>query len=177
MRITGGHARGRVLRGKVPDGVRPTSSRVREALFSMVGQDLSGARVLDAFAGSGLLGFEAWSRGAEVVSVERRAPVARSVRDAARGLGADGAGWTLRVGDVRTVLPTLGRFDGVLADPPYADDAAAWVEALAPHVAQWLVLESAEGVAAPDGHGALVLDRQRAFGGTVLRVYRNREAA
>ncbi|MCE7957512.1 MAG: 16S rRNA (guanine(966)-N(2))-methyltransferase RsmD, partial [Acidobacteria bacterium ACB2] len=72
LRITGGHLRGRVLEG-VPAGVRPTASRVREALFSMVGQDLRGWSVLDAFGGTGLLALEAVSRGAApVVVVERR---------------------------------------------------------------------------------------------------------
>ena len=94
MRITGGSLRGRVVPGKVRPGVRPTSSRVREALFSMVGQDLEGVRVLDAFGGSGLLSFEAYSRGAIVTTVGTTITVTGECADfdtaaAAAALAAD----------------------------------------------------------------------------------------
>ena len=64
IRVTGGALRGRSLPARVPEGVRPTAGRVREAVFSMVGQDLRGWSVLDLFGGSGLIGIEAASRGA-----------------------------------------------------------------------------------------------------------------
>ena len=64
MRITGGEARGRHLESPKGMAIRPTSDRVREAVFNIIGQDLSGIRVLDLFAGTGSLGIEALSRGA-----------------------------------------------------------------------------------------------------------------
>ena len=71
-RVTGGRLTGRRLTGGVPRGVRPTASRVREALGSILRNELEGARVLDAFAGAGTLTCEAISRGAaQVVAVER----------------------------------------------------------------------------------------------------------
>ena len=79
----------------------------------MVGQDLAGTRVLDAYGGTGLLGLEAWSRGAEVVVVERDPRTASAIRANAERLGAD---VDVRTGDVLALLPSLGRFDGVLAD-------------------------------------------------------------
>ena len=65
MKITGGIYKGRVVQFRKHPSVRPTSSRVREALFSMLGQDLNGRTFLDAFGGSGIMALEACSRGAE----------------------------------------------------------------------------------------------------------------
>ena len=93
MKLTGGQARGRSLRGRLPDGVRPTSARVREAVFSMLGQDLDGLAFLDAFGGSGLMGLEAWSRGAQVVVYERQRATARWIQRQGEALGAQ---WTVQ---------------------------------------------------------------------------------
>ncbi|MEQ1571897.1 MAG: RsmD family RNA methyltransferase, partial [Myxococcota bacterium] len=155
----------------VGPGVRPTAARVREALFSMVGQDLEGARVLDAFGGTGLLGFEAWSRGARVVIVERDPRAARQIRANADALGAE---VELHVGDVRVEVANLGRFTGVLVDPPYADDPAPIVARLAPAADGWLVLETDDRTPSPAG-SPLVLDRRRSYGSTALSVYRSAE--
>lgn len=168
LRLTGGQARGRVIRLPVMDGVRPTSSRVREALFSIVGQDLHGVRVLDAFGGSGLLGFEAWSRGAEVVICERRPKVAAAIRAVAAELRAE---VEVIVDDVHTRASQLGPFDGVLADPPYADDPVTVLTTLAPVAGSWLVYEADASRTLPPTVGLLSLDRVRGFGGTALGVY------
>lgn len=120
-RIVAGSAGGRRL--AVPaKGTRPTSDRVREALFSAVQSavDLAGARVLDLYAGTGALGLEALSRGAaEAVFVES-APAALAVLR--KNVTAVGLPGTVRAGKVATVLATGADepFDLVLADPPYA---------------------------------------------------------
>lgn len=119
VRIVGGEWRGR--RVPVPDapGLRPTPDRVRETLFNWLAPRISGARVLDLYAGSGALGFEALSRGAaSAVLVERDARVADTLRDTARMLGAanarvvhaDADAW-LRADDAR--------YDVVFLDPPF----------------------------------------------------------
>lgn len=123
MRITGGRLAGRRLR--VPRaGVRPTADRVRESLFARLG-DLAGRRVLDLFAGSGALGFEALSRGAEcVVFVERSPAVLETLRENAEALEVVDA-VTLRRGEASAVLAGLAGmapFDLVFLDPPYAGD-------------------------------------------------------
>lgn len=115
---------GRWKRSKLPvadrPGLRPTPDRVRETLFNWLGQDLAGWRCLDAFAGSGALGFEAASRGAaEVVLVERDAALARGLEASRRRLGAA----TLRV-ETADALAWMARcpprhFDLVFLDPPY----------------------------------------------------------
>ena len=86
MRITGGTLKGRVLPVPVSSGVRPTSSRVREALFSMVGNHLDGVTWLDAFGGAGLTALEASSRGAAVTVFEKNGRAYRDIMSRGRGL-------------------------------------------------------------------------------------------
>jgi len=169
IRLTGGVARGQVLREAVADGVRPTSSRVREALFSIVGQDLGGETVLDAFGGAGVVALEAWSRGATVTVFERD-------RTALHGIVARGkqvkATWTVRQGDVLREAGSLPRFDGVFADPPYGTDPAVVIGALGALATRWFVIEVPTGAVVPEAAGVLPLDRRRAYGTTELVVYR-----
>ncbi|MCB9678389.1 MAG: RsmD family RNA methyltransferase [Alphaproteobacteria bacterium] len=167
LRITGGTARGRVLRGDLPSGVRPTGSRVREAVFSVLGQDLSGTTFLDAFAGSGLMGLEAWSRGAVVTCVERDPKTASRIRALAAELGADLA---VRVGDVTRTAD--GGFDIVYADPPFALDPAPILAALASHADDVLLLEADQKVVVPRVAGGLALVRTRRFGNVSVHEYR-----
>ena len=167
--LTGGAARGRRLTAEVPPGVRPTSARVREALFSIVGHDLTGVRVLDAFGGSGLVALEAWSRGATVTIVERDSKTLETIRANAAALGA---AIEIRAGDTREIARILTPFDGVFADPPYDMAAEETVEILSPVAREWLVLESAATVEAPAPRAGLSLDRRRRYGGTMLTVYR-----
>lgn len=121
-RIVAGIAGGRTL--KVPPrGTRPTSERVREALFSALEAriDVEGAVVVDLFAGSGALGLEALSRGASsVLLVESDARAAETIRYNIAALGLSGA--VVRCAPVAAVVggPPAVRCDLVLADPPYA---------------------------------------------------------
>lgn len=155
VRLIGGHLRRSRL--QVPDrpGLRPTPERVRETLFNWLGQDLTGWRVLDAFAGSGALGFEAASRGAaEVVLVERDAAVAQALRRSALRLGAaqvrvvtaDALAWLARAAPQG--------YDLVFVDPPFdAGLHAAALAAAAPAVAAggWLYVEAGRALAPPPG--------------------------
>lgn len=121
VRIIGGALRRRVLQVPEVEGVRPSPDRVRETLFNWLGQDLSGWQVLDLFAGSGALGFEAASRGAaRVVMVERHPVVLRMLRHNREALGAQAVEI---VADDARLWPqrSTERFDLVLADPPFAD--------------------------------------------------------
>lgn len=167
MRITGGSLRGRRLPHAVPQGARPTSARVREALFNILGQDLGGQRVLDAFGGSGVLSFEAASRGADVVCIERNRRSADLIRTASEALQV-----AVRVvtGSSPQAAPDE-RFDLVLADPPYDADLQGLLPGLASRVAGQLVLEHSRKVEAPALLG-LELTRSRRYGDTVLSFYR-----
>ena len=117
MRVIAGRFKGRTLRAPKGMRTRPTADRVREALFSMLGE-VSGARVLDLYAGSGALGIEALSRGAvSAVFVERDARAASAIRDNLRALGLEQA--VRRQDALRFLGATEGTFDLVFCDPPY----------------------------------------------------------
>ena len=121
MRVTGGELRSRVIRSPRGAAVRPTPGRVKEALFSIVGDEIVGARVLDLFAGTGAIGFEALSRGAKHATfVELHAPTAQAIRDAATDLGVANATTVLCAPAETAAKRVSGRFDFVYADPPYA---------------------------------------------------------
>ena len=124
-RIIAGAAGGRRLKVP-PSGVRPTGDKARQALFNSLASllDLDGAAVLDLYAGSGALGLEALSRGAEtVVLVESGPKVLPVLRANVATVGLPGA--RVLAGSVPTVVagPPPARFDLVLADPPYATPA------------------------------------------------------
>ncbi len=124
LRIVGGRWRSRRLRFIDADGLRPTPDRVRETLFNWLQFEIPGAHCLDAFAGSGALGFEALSRGAATaVMIERERLQHQALLAAAAELGADGA--RILLGDADSLLAKAGDwrpvagFDVVFLDPPY----------------------------------------------------------
>ena len=122
-RIVAGVAGGRRIDVPPGRGTRPTSDRAREALFSAVGAalDLAGANVLDLYAGSGAVGFEALSRGAgHVLLVESDPKAVRTLRANDRALGLPGA--EIRAGPVQRLVAEAApqAYDLVFADPPYA---------------------------------------------------------
>ncbi len=119
MRIVAGEWGGRFLRFKDAAGLRPTGERIRETLFSWLQADLYGARVLDLFAGSGVLGFEAASRGAAHVDmVELNGATARQLREHVRELKAEQV--DLHQGSALTFLQTASlRYDVIFVDPPF----------------------------------------------------------
>lgn len=119
LRITGGQARGRSIESPQGLDVRPTSSKIRQALFNILGARVSGANFLDLFAGSGLMGMEAMSRGAaSLTAVEESGKLANAIEKALERLDLEGE--VIR-GDVRDVVNNLPKlyFDIVFADPPY----------------------------------------------------------
>jgi 16S rRNA (guanine966-N2)-methyltransferase len=126
MRVVAGRYRGRRLRAARGKGTRPTSERARAGLFDWIGPEVSGARVLDLFAGCGSLGIEALSRGAmHAVFVERARPALQALRHNLRELELVTASRIVSR-DVERALAELAggesRFDLVLIDPPYGGD-------------------------------------------------------
>lgn len=125
MRIIGGKFRGKTLSSPSDDSIRPTSDRARESMFnilcSRLGPVLAGQRVLDLFAGTGALGLEALSRGAEHVTfVETGAEGRGLIRDHIEAFGAGGVTKLLRRDATSLGKPgTFGQFDLIFLDPPY----------------------------------------------------------
>ncbi len=120
VRIIAGLWRGSKLPVPAIDGLRPTPDRIRETLFNWFGHDCRAAYVLDCFAGSGVLGFEAASRGAESVTlIEQNEQAWRNLKSQAQRLKADNINF-LR-GDAIALIPQLAHiYDIVFVDPPYA---------------------------------------------------------
>lgn len=104
--------------------IRPTGDRIRETLFNWLMNDIHGARCLDLFAGSGALGFEALSRGAEWVTwVEKDPSIAKSIRDNAEKLEADKTRYELAISDAYSWIEKQTQsYDIVFLDPPFTDD-------------------------------------------------------
>lgn len=152
VRIIGGQWKRTPLSVPVSAGLRPTPSRVRETLFNWLGQDLSGWTVLDAFAGSGALGLEAASRGAQTVTlIERDAVLVKAMRASVAKLKATQV--DVQTGDALSWMQQaarLGRqFDLVFLDPPF--EADCFEQAVA-----------AARLCVPDG-GWIYLEAPRAF--------------
>ncbi len=171
-----GTAGGRELRTPPGRGTRPTSDRVREALFSsLAARDvLSGARVMDLYAGSGALGLEAASRGAaEVTLVESDRAAASVIRDNAARLGLRASVLPVTVGSA--LAGPARPLDLVLLDPPYDLPEEALGEDLAALVSRgWLddgalvVVERSKRSAEPTWPEGLVAERVKKYGETVI---------
>jgi len=171
MRIIAGRWRGHRIKAPKGRSVRPTTDRVREAWMSALGAGVQDARVLDLFAGSGALGLEALSRGArEVVFVERARSSLKILRDNIETLGAGDECRIVKADALNWIdRPERGRFDLVLADPPYE---RGWAARLAERFLQdpfasELWLEHRTGEELPEAPGR----RDRGYGDTTLTTY------
>jgi 16S rRNA (guanine966-N2)-methyltransferase len=124
MRITGGQAKGRVLASLKGWNIRPTSDRVREAIFNLIGQDVTGFKVLDLFAGTGSLGIEALSRGASrVLFIDNSVQSIKLTKKNLARSGYEPLGFVWKK-DLTKGLPLKHpmlkeKFDLIFVDPPY----------------------------------------------------------
>ena len=177
MRVIGGIARGRSLKSP-PSGVRPTSDRVREALFdALEARGVQFERMLDVFAGSGALGIEALSRGdGRCDFVESNAKAVATIRQnlATTGFEARGRVFQLRAEQAPERLDA--QYSLLFLDPPYDDEACARDVAsiaesglIAPEAT--LVLEHSSRSDAPAQLGNLQLDWSRRYGDTQVSMY------
>jgi 16S rRNA (guanine966-N2)-methyltransferase len=178
MRVVAGRLGGRRLRAVPGDATRPTSDRVREALFSVVGERVVGARVLDLFAGTGALAIEALSRGAASAVLVEQAPRAIAVIRANLEALDLGRVATVRRTKAEAYLRTQrdGPFDLVFLDPPYAIGVGmlagllARLErgALAPGAL--VAVESSARAEPPPWPAGLHPDSPRRYGDTALHL-------
>lgn len=183
MRVVAGSLKSRALRAPKGSSTRPTSDRVRESLFAVLG-DVSGTRVLDLYAGSGALAIEALSRGAaSAVCVESARAALEAIAENRDALGLADRLRVVprRVSDAAKALAGAEPFDVIFADPPYADVPSGVVaRELSPLFAPeaklvapeaLLVLEHAARDEAPKLAG-LVFDETRRWGDTSASFYR-----
>ena len=175
MRVVAGRLGGRRLSAPPGRSTRPTSDRVREAVFSILGP-LDGARVLDLYAGSGALGIEALSRGAAAaVFVERDSRTAAVLRNNLTALGLDAE---LRRADVLAALREARErgetYDLVLCDPPYRlapELGRSLGEALAPVLAPRARVVTESDRRTPLDLHLLPLTDERRYGDTLIRIH------
>jgi 16S rRNA (guanine966-N2)-methyltransferase len=168
VRIVAGEWGGRRIEAPAGRDTRPTTDRTREAWMSAVAHEIPGARVLDLFAGSGALGLEALSRGAEHATfVENGPPAIRALQANLRVLGAEERATLVRTDALRYLRGlSAGEFDLAFADPPYGQRLAASVveSFLALPFAALLCVEHRRSDRLPDAPGA----REKRYGDTVL---------
>lgn len=187
LRITGGEFRGRLIAAPPGDATRPTQSRLRQALFNSLQASIPDAKVLDLFAGSGALAFEALSRGAALaVLVENARPAIKAIQKNVADLKVQDRVRliSLSVDELGSELEPLGPFDVVLADPPYADgweikllEELPWDQLLVP--GGFLSLEwgtqKSKPETLPEETAFLVKVREKTYGETILTTYQRRE--
>ena len=181
MRITGGTARGRGLRGPRDARIRPTSDKVRGAIFNVLAarHGVEGRRILDLFAGTGALGLEALSRGADHVTFIDTSPLAcRLIRE-----NLERAGFASQADVIRGSLPdALARvsgsapYHGALVDPPYRlglGDRTLRVLASGEVLngEAWIVIEHAHGETMPERIDRFARSTERRYGDTALSIY------
>lgn len=185
MRVIAGRLGGRRLKAPPGRTTRPTSERVREALFSMLGA-VEGTSVLDLFAGTGALGIEALSRGAQsAVFVERDARVADILAGNLTALGLAGEVAQVRRADALAALKGARArketYDLVFIDPPYAQarDLGPELSAMLPALLRpdaRVVIESDRRAPLQLPHagtGGLALERSRRYGDTSITIHRH----
>jgi 16S rRNA (guanine(966)-N(2))-methyltransferase RsmD len=178
MRVITGTARGITL--KTPDGMltRPTSDRVKEALFSIIQFDLPGARVLDLFGGTGQLGIEALSRGAtSAVFVDAREDACRLIRENLKRTKLEQNAKVLRSDYLDYLKQSTEKFNIILLDPPYAE---VFLENAMKIITEIDILESGGIIIAerplgkdmPWEYPGYVRSRDYKYGNTLITVYR-----
>lgn len=180
MRVIAGTQKGRRLHGPKGPGLRPTADRVKEALFSILGNRIVGARFLDLYAGTGAIGIEALSRGAQQVTFVESNPTAIRVLHANVAQCKLDAAAEIQTCSACTFLKrqakTAAQYDIVFADPPYQQDQLAelWpvlagTEVITPDAL--IVLEHASKSAMLPANSRLNLLRQYRYGDTTLSVF------
>ena len=193
MRITGGTARGRSISGPKSGCtlIRPTSDRVREALFSIIAAEIPGSTVLDLYAGTGSFGLEALSRGAAAAVFADLSKTSLQLIQDSLSRCAAGANAALlqldlakpdSLAKLKNRLPAGMRFDLIFLDPPYEKKlaektAAAAAESGLLQESGLLIAEERKNTGLPEQFGQLRLIDQRSYGETGLWLYRRTEEA
>ena len=183
MRISGGESKGRTLKSPGHKGLRPTSDKVREALFSILAAKVPDASFLELFAGTGAVGLEALSRGAaRSVFVDGSGKAARLIRENLETLGyRDRAAVVVKevAGFLKKDAAGMGPFDIVFVDPPYHDEAGPKaLESLGEVRTDGMLSEDAcvvyehhKKYPTPERVGILTKKKEYMYGDTALSLY------
>jgi 16S rRNA (guanine(966)-N(2))-methyltransferase RsmD len=186
MRITGGRSRNRLLSSLKGLDIRPSSDKLRESIFNIIGQDISGIKVLDLFAGTGSLGIEALSRGAEAaLFVDKSRQSISLIKKNLKLADYESSGFILKW-DLIKGLPIKHplfkkKMNLVFIDPPYGKgylppilEQLSTLDVLSPH--SIVVAESSKNDKIPHDFGRLELFDTRNYGETKLNIYSYEES-
>ncbi len=179
MRVITGAARGRKLKTLEGDEIiRPTTDRVKEAMFSIVQFDIQGARVLDLFAGSGQLGIEALSRGAQsAVFVDNNKEAFETVKENLKTTGLYKDATVLNTDSISYIKNSKLKFDLIIIDPPYKKGICAEV---LPYAAKCcnenatVICETDYSEELPDDLGEFIKYKEYKYSKTKLTTYKNK---
>jgi 16S rRNA (guanine(966)-N(2))-methyltransferase RsmD len=176
MRIVGGSLRGRVLRAPSGMDTRPTSEKVREAIFNIL-PDVEGLEVLDLFAGSGALGIEALSRGAQAATfVDKGKPALSALKANLAELGLDDRAKVVAADAVAMAAKHVGQRPWMLVfiDPPYQSDLAIRSATALQNLSNdaIVVIEHDRRHVPPEKLGSLLRTDERRYGDTMVSFYR-----
>jgi len=178
VRIIAGTLGGRIIDGSASDKTHPMSERIRNAMFNKISDEIEGAKVLDAFAGSGSLGLEALSRGASsVVFVDRDRIAQKIIEKNIFTLKVENKSQLIRANVSSWMNTTEERFDIIFADPPYHDPQLSTVTKLFGLLKPngLMVLSYPGRGEAPTETGVVVVDN-RSYGNAALAYYRRKDA-
>ena len=181
MRITGGQVKGLIIASPKGMNIRPTSDRVREAIFNLIGQDLSGLKVLDLFAGTGSLGLESLSRGTQhAVFIDNSQQALKLIRKNIVTCGFENSGIVLKRDLQKSATlshPVLQqRFDLLFLDPPYREgmlipllEKISTADILSN--GSRVVVELSKHEILPSSFGNLKIADSRRYGDTMINIY------
>lgn len=179
VRVISGRYGGRTIDGSGTNRTHPMSERIRNAMFNTIGSEIDGARVLDAFAGSGAIGIEAVSRGAESAVLVEKDRIAQKIIDA--NIATLGAADQVKLvkAPVASWADTYRgeKFDIIFADPPYNDLQLSTVFSLAKLLQPngLMVLSYIGSSEVPSANGVVVVDN-RSYGTAAIAYYRSKTA-
>lgn len=176
MRVITGKARGMTLRTLEGDNTRPTTEKVKEAVFSAIQFDIEGKRVLDLFAGSGQMGIEALSRGAkEAVFVDKDKGAVSIIKENLKKTKLDGFTSVIQSDALSFLRMNVRVFDIVFLDPPYASDLLMKsLEGVSDFVADGgtVICEHSYGDDMPEEINGISKYRDYKYGKTAVTIYR-----
>ena len=181
MRITGGELKGRILCSIRGRNIRPTSSKVRQAVFNIIGNDVSGFHIIDIFAGTGIMGIEALSRGGEsALFLDSSNRSVALIKKNLELCGFSSKGHVIKR-DIREGIPQhdklqQGSIDLAFIDPPYGKDLIPGIlESILQRgimaEGSFIVTESVKHDGLPDKVGDFFLDKTRLYGETKIDIY------
>ncbi|MDN5275724.1 MAG: putative Methyltransferase [Candidatus Saccharibacteria bacterium] len=178
IRVIAGRYGGRVIEGSGTQRTHPMSERIRNALFNSLGSEIEGKKVLDVFAGSGALGLEALSRGAEQVTfIERDRIAQRIIEKNIATLGVQESAKLVKASASAFIGSTAETYDIIFADPPFRDTQFSTVTALFSLLKPdaLMVLSYPGSSEMPTANGVVVVDN-RSYGTAALAFYRKKDA-